>query len=202
MDFDWSPFKLYDQPSVERSISDDDDEIDDDDMEDEDEEDHVSDTILINNNCAELEEGEIRMDVEEDAMDSNRRTRVKNIAGNKQSPGTSQSPVNFSVEENDVGNRNVVTWELQRWRQSTTQMNVMSLNVRGLGEKYKTDWVCRLRRDHKLCMIGLQETKLGESSPPFNAASCWGDTKYGFEQVLSNGRSGGSYRCGIKTYFP
>nr|KAJ0203637.1 hypothetical protein LSAT_V11C500259620 [Lactuca sativa] len=67
----------------------------------------------------------------------------------------------------------------------------MSLNVKGLGEKYKIDWVCRLKRENILGMIGIQETKLGESSPPFNAANCWGDSDCKFEQVFTTGRSGG-----------
>lgn len=40
-------------------------------------------------------------------------------------------------------------------------------------------------------MIGIQESKLGESSPPLNAASCWGDPDRRFEQVFTMGRSGG-----------
>lgn len=70
-------------------------------------------------------------------------------------------------------------------------MNIMSLNVRGLGEKYKIDWVCRLKRENRLGMIEIQGTKLGESSPPFNATNCWGDSDCKFEQVFTTGRSGG-----------
>lgn len=44
-------------------------------------------------------------------------------------------------------------------------MNIMFVNIRGIEEKYKIDWVCRPRREHKLFMIGIQETKFGESSP-------------------------------------
>lgn len=46
---------------------------------------------------------------------------------------------------------------------------------------HKVDWVRRLQSEHNLCMIGIQESKLGESSPPLNAASCWGDLDRRFE---------------------
>lgn len=62
---------------------------------------------------------------------------------------------------------------------------------RGLGEKHKVDWVRRLQSDHNLCMIDIQESKLGESTLPLTAASCWGDTDCRFEQVFTTGRSDG-----------
>ncbi|KAL7608841.1 uncharacterized protein LOC111895805 [Lactuca sativa] len=67
----------------------------------------------------------------------------------------------------------------------------MSLNIRGMGERYKIEWVRRLRNENKLCMIGIQESKLGESTPTLNVTDCWGDWEYGFEQVFTTGRSGG-----------
>ena len=70
-------------------------------------------------------------------------------------------------------------------------MNIMTLNIRGLGEKHKVDWVPRLRNLYKLCMICIQESKLGELSPPLNITECWGDNNWGFEQVFTTGRSGG-----------
>lgn len=40
-------------------------------------------------------------------------------------------------------------------------------------------------------MIAIQESKLGESSIPFNVSICWGDSDCDFEQVYTTGRSGG-----------
>lgn len=70
-------------------------------------------------------------------------------------------------------------------------MNIMTLNIRGLGEKHKVDRVCRLQSEHKLCMIGIQESKLGESSLPLNTTDCWGDPDCRFEHVFTTGRSRG-----------
>lgn len=50
-------------------------------------------------------------------------------------------------------------------------MNIMTLNIRGLGEKHKVDWVHRLRMEHNLCMIGILDSKLDESSLPLNVVS-------------------------------
>lgn len=70
-------------------------------------------------------------------------------------------------------------------------MNIITLNIRGIGEKRKMEWVRRLRNDHKLSMIGIQETKLEESLLPFNDVSCWGDVDCEFHQVFTTARSGG-----------
>lgn len=69
-------------------------------------------------------------------------------------------------------------------------MNLITLNIRGLGEKHNFEWVRRLTNEHKLCMIGIQETKMGKSFLPFNYASWWGDSDCIFEQVFTIGRSG------------
>ncbi|CAH1444381.1 unnamed protein product [Lactuca virosa] len=41
-------------------------------------------------------------------------------------------------------------------------------------------------------VLGENESKLGESSPPLNITECWGDNNWGFEQVFTIGRS-----CGL-----
>ncbi|CAH1442170.1 unnamed protein product [Lactuca virosa] len=58
VDLGWTPFKQYEK-SLEDNSSSDDGEEDVDDMEGDDEDEHVSDTIPIQNNIEELEEGEI-----------------------------------------------------------------------------------------------------------------------------------------------
>ncbi|CAH1440536.1 unnamed protein product [Lactuca virosa] len=40
-------------------------------------------------------------------------------------------------------------------------------------------------------VLGENESKPGESSPPINITECWSGNNWGFEQVFTTGRSGG-----------
>ncbi|XP_052623650.1 uncharacterized protein LOC128128957 [Lactuca sativa] len=70
-------------------------------------------------------------------------------------------------------------------------MNLMTLNIRGIGETAKAEWVCRLKRNQRLSLIAIQETQLGDLENSLNIARCWGNDNYGFEYVDASGRSGG-----------
>lgn len=71
-------------------------------------------------------------------------------------------------------------------------MNVLSLNVRGLGEKCKIEWVARLKKEYRVNVICIQETQLEEnSSSLIDVSKCWGSDDFGHCLVSANGRSGG-----------
>lgn len=42
-------------------------------------------------------------------------------------------------------------------------MNFLSLNSRGIGEKYKVGWVRRLKLKHRVSFLAIQETQLLEA---------------------------------------
>ncbi|GJW36657.1 RNA-directed DNA polymerase, eukaryota [Tanacetum coccineum] len=69
-------------------------------------------------------------------------------------------------------------------------MNYLSLNIQGLAQKAKKDWVKELCVKYKVNFLALQETKM-ESIDFFNVKMCWGN--FGFDYVHSDsvGNSGG-----------
>jgi len=80
-------------------------------------------------------------------------------------------------------------------------MNFMTLNVRGLGESYRRDWVARLRRKHNLALVCLQETQLGSSLQTAAIRHCWGDDHCDFDYVSANGRVGGILTIWSRSFF-
>lgn len=66
----------------------------------------------------------------------------------------------------------------------------MTLNVRGIGEEAKVNWVRRMKHLHKANFVGLQETQLIEYER-IDTHGCWGDQDFNCEGVNSSGRSGG-----------
>ena len=69
-------------------------------------------------------------------------------------------------------------------------MNFMSLNVQGLAEKAKKDWVKELCVKNKVNFVGLQETKMG-SIDLSSVRSCWGNSNFDYVHSDSVGNSGG-----------
>ena len=69
-------------------------------------------------------------------------------------------------------------------------MNFMSLNIQGLAQKAKKDWVKELCFNNKVNFLALQETKR-EEIDLFSIRSWWGNSM--FEHLHSNavGNSGG-----------
>ena len=68
-------------------------------------------------------------------------------------------------------------------------MNLMSLNIRGLRDPHKIEWLKRLTRDCKFSFCGLQETRL--SDLPGDIVNWWGCNNFGMDLVESVGKSGG-----------
>ena len=69
-------------------------------------------------------------------------------------------------------------------------MNFLSLNVQGLTQKAKKDWVGELCTKNKVNFVGLQETKM-ESIDLFTVRSCWGNSTFDYVHSDSVGNSGG-----------
>ena len=69
-------------------------------------------------------------------------------------------------------------------------MNFLSLNIQGLAQKAKKDWVRELCISNKVNFLAIQETKM-ESMDIRCVRSCWGN--YGFDHIHGNsvGNSGG-----------
>ncbi|GKC55709.1 RNA-directed DNA polymerase, eukaryota [Tanacetum coccineum] len=69
-------------------------------------------------------------------------------------------------------------------------MNFMSLNIQGLAQKAKKDWVKELCVKHKVNFLALQETKM-EHMELFSVKMCWGNLVFDFVHSDSVGNSGG-----------
>ena len=68
-------------------------------------------------------------------------------------------------------------------------MNFMSLNIRGMHDSHKVDWLKNLKKDHKFSFCGLQESRLSSTSPEI--CNWWGTTDVSYDFVNSIGQSGG-----------
>nr|GFA10303.1 putative RNA-directed DNA polymerase, eukaryota, reverse transcriptase zinc-binding domain protein [Tanacetum cinerariifolium] len=66
----------------------------------------------------------------------------------------------------------------------------LSLNVQGLAQKAKKDWVKELYIKNKVNFVGLQETKI-ESIDLFSVKRCWGNLAFEYVHSDSIGNSGG-----------
>ncbi|GJY83774.1 RNA-directed DNA polymerase, eukaryota [Tanacetum coccineum] len=69
-------------------------------------------------------------------------------------------------------------------------MNFLSLNIQGLAQKAKKDWVRELAMKHKVNFLSIQETKM-EEIDVFSVRNCWGNYSYDFLHSNSVGNSGG-----------
>ncbi|XP_021975175.1 uncharacterized protein LOC110870296 [Helianthus annuus] len=69
-------------------------------------------------------------------------------------------------------------------------MNVLSLNIRGLGNPGKADWVRGLRVHHEVSFIMIQETQFVDLDS-VDVGRFWGRGDFCFDWVASAGRSGG-----------
>ncbi|GJT38915.1 RNA-directed DNA polymerase, eukaryota [Tanacetum coccineum] len=79
-------------------------------------------------------------------------------------------------------------------------MILCSLNVHGLAQKAKKDWVKELCNINKVNVLSLQETKM-ENIELFTIESCWGNLNFDYVYSPSVGYSGGSFVCGITMVF-
>ncbi|GKD27388.1 RNA-directed DNA polymerase, eukaryota, partial [Tanacetum coccineum] len=69
-------------------------------------------------------------------------------------------------------------------------MNVMSLNIQGLGQSAKKQWIRELNTKNKINFVAIQETKL-ESINLFSIKDLWGNSFFDFSFSSSVGLSGG-----------
>ncbi|XP_022002514.1 uncharacterized protein LOC110899925 [Helianthus annuus] len=69
-------------------------------------------------------------------------------------------------------------------------MNCLSINLRGVRNTRKSDWVRSLKTSHGIHFIAIQETKL-QDSESFMFNQYWGRSVYNLAVVNSQGRSGG-----------
>ena len=69
-------------------------------------------------------------------------------------------------------------------------MNCLSVNIRGIGSKGKSDWINRLKNEHGVAFIGLQETMSSNISSGL-VSNYWGGLGHDFDSVDADGNSGG-----------
>ncbi|GJU30635.1 RNA-directed DNA polymerase, eukaryota, reverse transcriptase zinc-binding domain protein [Tanacetum coccineum] len=69
-------------------------------------------------------------------------------------------------------------------------MNYLSLNIQGLAQKAKKDYVKEICIKHKVNFLALQETKM-ETMDVFNVKMCWGNLGFDYVHSDSVGNSGG-----------
>ena len=69
-------------------------------------------------------------------------------------------------------------------------MNLMSVNIRGLGNHSKSDFTRKIRRFNDIGFMMLQETQF-VSLDGMDLHRFWGDGDFMYEQVDATGRSGG-----------
>ena len=69
-------------------------------------------------------------------------------------------------------------------------MNFLSLNIQGLAQKAKKDWVKELCLSNKVNFLSLQETKM-EKIDLWCIKRCWGNYSFDYVYSESVGKSGG-----------
>nr|GEU83518.1 cytochrome P450 [Tanacetum cinerariifolium] len=79
-------------------------------------------------------------------------------------------------------------------------MNLLSLNIRGVGDAHKRNWVRRLCFDHNIKFVGIQETMSGDLNK-FTLKSMWNNSEFDFAIKYSVGNSGGIVAMWDVTYF-
>lgn len=79
-------------------------------------------------------------------------------------------------------------------------MNFISLNVCGIREEVKVNWIRKQKNRHKSNYVGIQETQIVDYSQT-NMNGCWGYTIFDFEGVNSCRRFGGMLFIQNKDWF-
>nr|GEZ57736.1 RNA-directed DNA polymerase, eukaryota [Tanacetum cinerariifolium] len=69
-------------------------------------------------------------------------------------------------------------------------MNILSLNIQGLGHKTKKEWVKELNIKHKVNFLALQETKMDRINHMY-VKFIWDNSDYQYVSSDSAGSSGG-----------
>ena len=79
-------------------------------------------------------------------------------------------------------------------------MNVLSLNIRGIGEDHKRSWAKRLCIDNKVNFMGLQET-MSHDDTHYLIQSLWKSNTFGHYTKKADGKSGGIIAIWDPNYF-
>lgn len=79
-------------------------------------------------------------------------------------------------------------------------MNILSLNIRGVGESVKADWVKGIKTSNGIHFIAIQETKKS-GFKKFEISRFWGRSMFEFDYVDAVGRSGGMLSIWDSSYF-
>ncbi|KAJ0797670.1 putative RNA-directed DNA polymerase [Helianthus annuus] len=69
-------------------------------------------------------------------------------------------------------------------------MNILSLNIRGVGSVSKGEWVRRICQENDISMVMLQESQF-TALDGVEIGKFWGNTDFYYDWVPSSGRSGG-----------
>ena len=69
-------------------------------------------------------------------------------------------------------------------------MNFLSLNIQGLAQKAKKDWVKEMCNKNKVNFLALQETKMNDMHDQC-VRVCWGNLAFDFVHSVAVGNSGG-----------
>lgn len=69
-------------------------------------------------------------------------------------------------------------------------MNCLSINAHGCGDGAKVSWIRRMKIEHDVTFLGIQETWMPDYNR-INIRGCWDSDNYDFEGVDAHGRSGG-----------
>ncbi|GJS90826.1 RNA-directed DNA polymerase, eukaryota [Tanacetum coccineum] len=70
------------------------------------------------------------------------------------------------------------------------EMNLLSLNIQGLGNKAKKGWIRELNTKHRVSFVAIQETKM-KNIDLFSINVLWGNFAFDYAFSLSLGYSGG-----------
>lgn len=62
------------------------------------------------------------------------------------------------------------------------------LKRQGYGDSHKVDWIHKIKQDHKIDFIGLQENRVADVNH-IDLVGCWGSTSNELEIVNPTGRS-------------
>ena len=79
-------------------------------------------------------------------------------------------------------------------------MNVLSLNIRGIGEDHKRSWAKRLCIENKVKFLGLQET-MSRDDNKFLIQSLWKNSTFAYYTKEADGKSGGIIAIWDPSYF-
>nr|KAJ0222743.1 hypothetical protein LSAT_V11C200067800 [Lactuca sativa] len=69
-------------------------------------------------------------------------------------------------------------------------MNILSINIRGLSQAHKVEWIRELKNKQKVEFIGVQETHVAILSKE-DVTRCWGNNDLDFKVAQPQGKSGG-----------